>query len=186
MQNVVVIGQTYFKLEHSKFWSNFEFDRNIFSGTGTRYMDSHCKCETILYRTEISKQVKQLLYIERASRVMFQYPIRSLIMWSRKYSRAWDQVLKYPYHLEIWLAHQEHCWRCACQISQWLDNSRYESRRFETLWDLIIRQSFRILKQGPGVEGKKPTTLKVVIINSPWTDFLFYSPHSVQWDHGHY
>ena len=29
VQNFVVIAYVYFKLEHSKFWSNFEFDRNI-------------------------------------------------------------------------------------------------------------------------------------------------------------
>ena len=34
MQNFVVIGDVYFEREHSKFWSNFEFDRNIVSGTG--------------------------------------------------------------------------------------------------------------------------------------------------------
>ena len=34
MQNFFVIGWAYFKLEHTKFLSNFEFDRNIVSGTG--------------------------------------------------------------------------------------------------------------------------------------------------------
>ena len=33
-ENFVVIGWVYFKLEHCKFWSNFECDRNIVSGTG--------------------------------------------------------------------------------------------------------------------------------------------------------
>ena len=33
MQNFVVIGGAYFKLEHTKFLFNFEFDRNTFSGT---------------------------------------------------------------------------------------------------------------------------------------------------------
>ena len=31
--NFVVIGEAYSKLEHSKFWSNFGFDRNSVSGT---------------------------------------------------------------------------------------------------------------------------------------------------------
>ena len=35
MQDFVAIGEAYLKLEHSKIWSNFEFDRIIFSGTGT-------------------------------------------------------------------------------------------------------------------------------------------------------
>ena len=36
VQNVVVIGSAHFKSEHCKFGSNFEFDRNIVSGTGAR------------------------------------------------------------------------------------------------------------------------------------------------------
>ena len=34
VQNIVVIGPVYSKLERSEFSSNFEFDRNMFSGTG--------------------------------------------------------------------------------------------------------------------------------------------------------
>ena len=34
VQNFVVIGRVYSKLEHSEFSSNFEFDRNMLSGTG--------------------------------------------------------------------------------------------------------------------------------------------------------
>ena len=34
MQNCVVIGRAYFKPEHCTFWFNFEFDRNMVSGTG--------------------------------------------------------------------------------------------------------------------------------------------------------
>ena len=34
VQNFFVIGWAYFELEHSKFWSNFEFDRNTVSGRG--------------------------------------------------------------------------------------------------------------------------------------------------------
>ena len=36
VQNFDVIGSVHFKPEHGKFWSNFEFDRNIVSGTATR------------------------------------------------------------------------------------------------------------------------------------------------------
>ena len=36
VQNFVLIGGVHFKPEHCKLWSNFEFDRNIVSGTGTR------------------------------------------------------------------------------------------------------------------------------------------------------
>ena len=34
MQNYVVVRKVRFKPEHYKFWSNFEFDGNIVSGTG--------------------------------------------------------------------------------------------------------------------------------------------------------
>ena len=36
VQNIVVIGRIYLKLERSEFSSNFEFDRNMLSGTGAR------------------------------------------------------------------------------------------------------------------------------------------------------
>ena len=36
MQSFVGIGWVYFKLEHSKFWSYLNFNRNIASGTGSR------------------------------------------------------------------------------------------------------------------------------------------------------
>ena len=36
VQNIVVIGRVYSKLERSEFSSNFEFDRNMLSGTGAR------------------------------------------------------------------------------------------------------------------------------------------------------
>ena len=36
VQTIVVISQVYWKLERSEFSSNFEFDRNMLSGTGAR------------------------------------------------------------------------------------------------------------------------------------------------------
>ena len=39
VKNIVVIGRVYFTLECFEFSSNFEFDRNMLSGTGAR---SHC------------------------------------------------------------------------------------------------------------------------------------------------
>ena len=40
---------------------------------------------------------------------------------------------------EIWQAHRQQCYRGACQISEWSDNSKYKSRGFETSQDLMIR-----------------------------------------------
>ena len=36
VQNFIVIVRAHFKTEDGKLWSNFDFDRNIVSGTGTR------------------------------------------------------------------------------------------------------------------------------------------------------
>ena len=41
MQHFVAIGKVCFKPGHFKFWSNFEFDRNIVSGTGARSLKEH-------------------------------------------------------------------------------------------------------------------------------------------------
>ena len=38
VQNIVVIGRVYFTLECFEFSSNFEFDRNMLSGTGACYL----------------------------------------------------------------------------------------------------------------------------------------------------
>ena len=39
-----MIGWSDFKLEHSKFWSNFEFDRNNLSGTGAWFNQQAASC----------------------------------------------------------------------------------------------------------------------------------------------
>ena len=39
VQNIVVIGRIYYTLECFEFSSNFEFDRNMLSGTGARLRD---------------------------------------------------------------------------------------------------------------------------------------------------
>ena len=74
------------------------------------------------------------------SRAPFQYPIRRLIVRSRKVSKARDRVLKCSYRFEIWQASRRQCCRGACQISERSDNSQYRSRGFETLRDLMIRR----------------------------------------------
>ena len=43
VQNIVVIGSVYFTLECFEFSSNFEFDRNMLSGTGARSFGSCTK-----------------------------------------------------------------------------------------------------------------------------------------------
>ena len=43
VQTFVVIGRVHFKTEHCKFWSNFEFDRNIVSGAGASHETTNQK-----------------------------------------------------------------------------------------------------------------------------------------------
>ena len=42
VQNIVVIGRVYSKLEHSEFSSNFEFNRNMLNGTGAWTLNLRC------------------------------------------------------------------------------------------------------------------------------------------------
>ena len=76
----------------------------------------------------------------QTTRVPFQYPIRRLIVRSRKVSKARDLVLKWSYRFEIWHEPRQQCCRGACQISERSDNFEYKSRGFETLRDLTIRR----------------------------------------------
>ena len=46
--NLFFIGTIHFKPEHCIFWSNFEFDRNIISGTGARVTCPICPKEHML------------------------------------------------------------------------------------------------------------------------------------------
>ena len=41
VQNIVVIGRVHFTLEYFEFSSNFEFDRNMLSGTGASILLTH-------------------------------------------------------------------------------------------------------------------------------------------------
>ena len=71
-----------------------------------------------------------------------QYPKRRLSVRSRKVSKPRDRYFKLSYRFEIWQAHRQHCCRSACQISERSDNSKYKSRGFETLRDLMERRLF--------------------------------------------
>ena len=73
----------------------------------------------------------------------FQYPMRRLIVRSRKVSKPRDLCLEFSDRSEIWQAPRQHCCRCACQISKRCDNLNYQSRGFETSRDLEIRRLIR-------------------------------------------
>ena len=71
-----------------------------------------------------------------------QYPKRRLFVRSREVSNPRDWYFKLSYRFEIWQAHRQPCCRSACQISERSDNSKYKSRGFETLQDLMERRLF--------------------------------------------
>ena len=51
----------------------------------------------------------------------------------REISSQNREIGSLSHHFEIWQAHRQQCCRCACQISERSDNSKYKSRGFETL-----------------------------------------------------
>ena len=54
-RNFVVIDRAHFKPEHCKFWSSFEFDRNIVSGPGIRSpRRAGCGCSPVVPALELS------------------------------------------------------------------------------------------------------------------------------------
>ena len=76
------------------------------------------------------------------SRAPSQYPKRRLSVRSRKVSKPRDWYFKLSYRFEIWQAHRQHCCRSACQVSERSDNSKYQSRGFETLRDFTEIRPF--------------------------------------------
>ena len=55
------------------------------------------------------------------------------------------------YRSEIWQAHRQQCCRCACQISERSDHSKYKSHGFETSRGLTIRRLFGYWKRFQGL-----------------------------------
>ena len=105
----------------------------------------HKSTSTSTWRTK-ENQIVQIFYrtwdIQYTMWVPFQYPVRRLIVRSRKDSKARDRVLKYSYRFAIWQAYWQQCHRAACQISERSDNSKSKYRGFATLRYLMIRRLF--------------------------------------------
>ena len=89
------------------------------------------------------------------NRAASQYPKRRLSLRSRKVSKPRDLYLELPDHSEIWQALRQQCCRCACQISKRYDNSKCQSRGFETLRDLTERRLFGYWDGAQIVFGEK-------------------------------
>ena len=82
MQNIVVIGRIYLKLERSEFSSNFEFDRNMLSGTGARtgllYTLNITHCDLVDIFFIIMLLIMRKLYARYyVLLIKFQYSCRS-------------------------------------------------------------------------------------------------------------
>ena len=73
----------------------------------------------------------------------FQYPIRHLIVRSRKVLKLQDLYLELYDRSEIWQAPRQQCYRIACHISKWCNNFNCQSRGFETSQDLTTRRLIR-------------------------------------------
>ena len=73
------------------------------------------------------------LAIKSKTRPPFQYPIRRFIVRSRV--KSWSREIGIA---SLW--NLQHYYRGACQIAKWSYNSKYQSRGFETLWDLTVRR----------------------------------------------
>ena len=69
----------------------------------------------------------------------FQYPIKSHIVRSHEVLKPRDLCLELSDCSEIWQAHQQHCCRCACQISKRWDKFNCQFCGFKTSRDLTIR-----------------------------------------------
>ena len=81
---------------------------------------------------------QEMMSAKCKTRATFWYPIRRLIVISRKASKARNLVLNCSYLFDIWQALRQQCCRVVCQTSEWSDNSKHKSHGFETLRDLII------------------------------------------------
>ena len=107
----------------------------------------------------------------------FQYPIRRLIVRPRKASKARDRVLKCSYRFEILLALRQQCCRCACQISERSDNSKYKSRGIDTRQRYLSydKTSYRIVKRGPG-DLRCDWSQGLIFSNGRECDTPYYAP----------
>ena len=67
--------------------------------------------------------------------------------------------------LKFWQPSRQCRCRGACQISERMKNSKYESRDFGSSRDLAVRQAFiRLVKKGPG------HTIALMSVKQPWSD----------------
>ena len=81
------------------------------------------------------------------------FPIRRLIVRFRKVLKPWDLYLELYDRSGNWQAHWQQCCRCACQISKWCDNLKYQSRDLETSRDLTMRRLIGYWNRAQNIPG---------------------------------
>ena len=121
-----------------------------------------CKMDAL-----VSPKRKDILGYLAATRALFQYQIRRLILRSRNISKPWDLYSELSDHSEIIQAPQQHCCRRACQISKRYEHFNTRSRAFETLRDLTIRHLMGYWK-GVQCSGAKAS----VAVELTWYQWL--------------
>ena len=99
----------------------------------------------ICYRKLVIKPQSTRAVILVYWRVLFQYPIRRLVIKSREISKPRDLYLELSDRSEISQALRQHCRRCACQISKRYKHFDKRSRAFESLRDLTISSDTEVL-----------------------------------------
>ena len=96
----------------------------------------------LIFNMGIAIPGKTVFLIETPPWALFQY-LRLILVRSHKVSKQRDLYLELYNRSEIWQeTRQQHCW-CASQISKRCDNLNYQSRGFQTSWDLTIRRLIR-------------------------------------------
>ena len=81
--------------------------------------------------------------MDTVNRVLFQYPIRRLIVGTRKVSKLRDLYIELFDRSGNCQAPRQHCCRCACQISKRCDDLNYQSCGFDTSCDFTMRRLMR-------------------------------------------
>ena len=140
-------------------WRYFPKINQGFILTGTGTVISKCAPVTYIWGHQLCYYVEELCYeyecfcilrilinhmhytkrlYVRSSWGPFQYPMRRLIVRSRKISKSRYLHLKLYDRCEIWQAARQQCCRCAVQISKRCDNLNYQCQGLETSRDLTI------------------------------------------------
>ena len=113
VQNIVVIGRVYFTLECFEFSSNFEFDRNMLSGTGTSPMSWQSPtvytmicCNVYMYHVSscisVGNKFTTTTTTNRIYTILFTTPLESILSSSPDIIYIQDRYLKAKWSMECY------------------------------------------------------------------------------------